>query len=294
MPDTTHHAAQIVAFFQIVGGFRRTLKQQFPTTTERAMASVSVFSLDVFDITAGLDCIVNTSYYTGFEAMCLLPLVLLLIIIGVYGVVRATHRASFRRQFGAGYRCAFDMPSRRRAIAIQFHDPFRNFSLWRLLDRVLDGIERVLTCRVCVRRQVAVTPGAAEYDDAAAKSDPFATVNAEDLKLQEGARAHGAGEQINRLRTLRVFWAHGSMRARIWTGLRMLRDEHNMLGSQEICSCIPRNTSEPLPLGFMTCPRGKAQMFLLSFRLRVRAWGSERAARSWSGRRIVRSLFLVH
>ena len=257
------------------------------------MASVSVFSFDILDLGSGLDCVTDTTYYAGFKVMCITPVVCVLMILGVYAVVRATHRASLKRRFGAGYRCIFDMPSRKRAIPIELRGMLHRFTLWRALDGLLDAIEWVVACRWWRRRQAAarVTPGspadsAAATAAAAAESDPFATVNEEDLKLLEGAQAHGAGDQINRLRTLRVFWAQGSARARIWTGLKMLRDDHNMLGSQELCSCIPRNTMMDLPFGFMMCERGKAQSFLLSFRLRVRR-------RAGAGRGCVRMCFCV-
>ena len=201
----------------------------------------------------GLSCVMPANYYATFRTMCIVPVVLCVVVIVIYAFARAWHRASLARYDALP--CHVGIPARLHVPPLAITLGGREVrGAWGWLDYGLDRLEDAL----CRRRR----PARGRY---AALATAEAALDVELSTL--GFLAYSA-----RLRTLRSLGALASPQrnARIWNGLTMLRDDHNMLGGRELCACIPRNPRlEEEPPKYSLCTRGHKQFFILQLRMRA-------------------------
>jgi hypothetical protein len=205
---------------------------------------------------------VSTSYYNGFRVMCVAPALLGAIVMIIYAVARSWHRAMLSRTDAeAGHECRVGAPSRLYKTPLLLTRAGKaSLGLWGAWDACLDAVEDAL-CARC-RRGRAPPPTAG-----------YATLRGAEAALEAASTAAGCGDEYPRLYTLRVYGtlSGGSRGARLWKGLTLLRDDHNMLGGRELCACVPRDPRAEKPEPFALCERGRAQYFVLQLRMRVRA-----------------------
>ena len=212
------------------------------------------------------------AYYDGFVVMVFAPALLILLVLVIYAALRSCRRGLLlRRHAVSGVKCTVGAPTRLHRTPLVLTRGGRvTLGLWDKLDTHLDSLEASMcACFGCCQRWRA-SRGAA-YSTARAVE---ASIASEVTRLELGTDAHP------RLRTLRILasLAGGARGARLWKGLSMLRDDHNMLGGCELCACVPRDPAAEQPARFALCERGREQYFLLGLRMRVcvRARGAAR------------------
>ena len=146
----------------------------------------------------------------------------------------------------------------------------------------MDALEAsgcAMSCLGCCQRWHAPARGAA-YTNTNTNT-AYSTAHVVQATIVSDAATLGLGTGAHaRLLTLRVLTslAGRARSARLWRGLSMLRDDHNMLGGCELCACVPRDPAAEQPARFALCERGREQYFLLGLRMRVcvRARGAAR------------------
>lgn len=214
-----------------------------------------------------------SGYYDGFRVMVTAPAILVFLVLAIYAVVRSRNRGKLSHactDYSAEHTCLVGAPSRLHKTPLRLTRGGKSLlGLWGMLDACLDAVEGCCCfCARARRRGHAVPRGT------------YATLRTAEAVLEVEVTKLGCAEALPRLKTLRLLssLAGGGRTARLWNGLSILRDDHNMLGGCELCACVPRDPRVVEPARFALCERGRAQYFLLALRMRVSVPGAAVAA----------------